>query len=234
MDRITRHELKTDHFAQEVAHTVEFLGTHKDQVRKYGIAAAIVAVLALGGWGWIRYQQTQRQTALSDMYRVVGSAVSPNPMPGILTFPTKEAQDVAANKALIEMAAKYPGTNEGAVANYYLAARAADKGDLAAAEKNFNLVVSGGDKGFASLAQLSLAELYAAQGKLGESEKILRGLIEKPTALVSKEQATITLARLIMNSKPDEARKLLEPLRTQSGAASRVAISLFAEIPVKK
>jgi predicted negative regulator of RcsB-dependent stress response len=234
VDRITRHELKTDHFAQEVVHTVEFLGTHKSQVQRYGIIASVVLALIAGGWGWMRYRQNVRQKELSEMFRVLGSLVSPTPRPGMLNFQTKEAQDAAIEKALLEMATKNAGTNEGAVANYYIAVRAADTGNLAVAQKNFEAVVAEGETQFRSLAQLSLAEVYASQGKTNEAEKLLRGLMEKPTAVVSKEQATVSLARLLMNSKPEESRKLLEPLRTQGGGVGRVAITLLAEIPTKK
>jgi len=51
-----------------------------------------------------------------------------------------------------------------------------------------------------------------------------------PTIFVSKEQAAIALARGIAPSKPAEARKLLEPLRTQPGAISQAAISTYAEL----
>jgi predicted negative regulator of RcsB-dependent stress response len=234
VDRITRHELKTDHFAQEVAHTVEFLGTHRSQVQKYGIVAAVALALVAGGWGWMRYRQNVRQTELSEMFRVLGSLVSPTPRAGMLTFATKEAQDAAIEKALQDMATRNAGTNEGAVANYYIAVRAADAGNVAVAQRNFEAVVAEGETQFRSMAQLSLAELYASQGKTADAEKLLHALMEKPTAVVSKEQATITLARLLMNSKPEESRKLLEPLRTQGGAVGRVAISLLAEVPAKK
>jgi len=44
----------------------------------------------------------------------------------------------------------------------------------------------------------------------GGREKLLRGLIAKPTEFVSKEHATIALAELLGSSQPAEARKLLK------------------------
>ena len=46
---------------------------------------------------------------------------------------------------------------------------------------------------------------------------MLRDLIAHPTIFVSKEQATITLARYLAPKKPAEARKLLDPLRAEPG-----------------
>ena len=51
-----------------------------------------------------------------------------------------------------------------------------------------------------------------------EAEKLLRSLIDDPTILVSKEQATIALAKVVAKKNPAEARKLLEPLRAASAA----------------
>jgi len=90
-----------------------------------------------------------------------------------------------------------------------------------------------GNKAYASVARLSLAQLYQAQGKTAEAEKLLRSLMEEPTILVSKEQATIALGGLLAASRPEEARKLLEPLRTERSAVSRSAISVLSEIPGK-
>jgi hypothetical protein len=52
---------------------------------------------------------------------------------------------------------------------------------------------------------------------------------------VSKEQATIALAELIMKSDPARARKLLEPLRNNPRAnINGKAITLLSEIPSSK
>jgi hypothetical protein len=58
--------------------------------------------------------------------------------------------------------------------------------------------------------------------------------MDDPTVLVSKEEATITLARLLAKSNPVEARKLLEPLRAERGPVSRAAITLLGEIPAAR
>jgi predicted negative regulator of RcsB-dependent stress response len=138
------------------------------------------------------------------------------------------------NKAFSELVAKYPGSDEAMVAEFYLAAQAAEKGDLAQAQKRFQLVVDSGPKDYASLAKLSLAQIFQSQGKLPEAEKLVRGVMDNPTALVSKEQATITLARLVAPSNPQEARKLLEPLRASERAAvSRAALTALSDLPSK-
>jgi hypothetical protein len=60
---------------------------------------------------------------------------------------------------------------------------------------------------------------------------MLRDLIAHPTMFVSKDQATITLARFLMMKKPAEARKLLDPLKTQNSQAGQIALSIYSQIP---
>ncbi len=77
---------------------------------------------------------------------------------------------------------------------------------------------------------MSLAQLYAS-GEVRRGGKVLRGIIAKPTVFVSKEEATVVLAQLLLRSNPAEARKLLEPLRTGRTTISRMAIQTLGLIP---
>jgi predicted negative regulator of RcsB-dependent stress response len=128
------------------------------------------------------------------------------------------------------MTQKYGGTQEGEIARYYLGAQAADKGRLSEAEGHYRGVIDSGEKPYASLARLALGELLASQGKQDEAEKMVRYVVDNPTVLVSKQEATIALARIIKQNKPEEARKLLEPLRAERSAVSRAAVNVLGEI----
>ncbi len=63
---------------------------------------------------------------------------------------------------------------------------------------------------------------------------MLRDVVAHPSVLVSKDQATIALARVIAPKNPQEAQKLLEPLRTVSGATGQAAMNALSEITTKK
>jgi hypothetical protein len=81
---------------------------------------------------------------------------------------------------------------------------------------------------------MSLAQVYAAEGKLADGEKLLQSLIDHPTPLVSKESATIVLAEVIQSKDPQRARKLLEPLRSNPrSSVSRVSISALSDMSQK-
>jgi tetratricopeptide (TPR) repeat protein len=235
VNRITRKEMKSDKFAQEVKHTFQFLSTHPDEVKRYGAIAAVVLVLAGGVFFYLRYQENARKTALELASQLTDATVGPQQQPnqvlGQSNFPTQAAKDKAIKDAYTNLAAKYHGTQEGAIAQLALGGTAADQGDLKEAERLYRDAADSAPGAYASVAKMSLAEIYAAKGQQAEAEKLLRALIDKPTAFVSKEEATIVLAQLLLRSKPQEARKLLEPLRNSRTTISAKAIATLGLIP---
>jgi predicted negative regulator of RcsB-dependent stress response len=232
--RITRKELKTDKFALEVEHTVTFFDEHQKEIVRYGAIVLAVIVLIVGYSIYARRQHSKRQETLFHAIQIQEAQVGPA-TPGAINrnFPSQEAKDQTALKAFSDVLALYPGTMEGEIARYYLGAIKADQGKLAEAEKDFKDTADKADEKYASLAKLSLASIYFADGRNEQGEAVLRDLIAHPTQFVSKEQATITLARYIARTKPAEARKLLDPLRTQQGAIGSAAMTVYAELPAQ-
>ena len=224
MDRITRKELKQDRFREEVEHSVEYLGEHRRQLTLYGSIALAVVVVGAGIYWYVGRQHSARQAALREVIKTLDAAVGPGSNPGIKIFATQPEKDKAVDKALTDLAARYPGKDEGIVARYYQGVVASDKGNQPEAEKHFAAVAASGNDGYGSLARFALAEIYKSQGRTADAEKHLRYLAEHPTIFVSKEQAEISLGALLATSKPSEARKLLDPLRT----STRPTVSLAA------
>jgi predicted negative regulator of RcsB-dependent stress response len=228
--RITRKELKTDKFALEVEHTAEFFGAHQQEIVKYG-GVALAVVILVAGYSWYsRHQHALREEALGKAIQVQEAPIAP-PAEGRLTFPTQEAKDAEAIRVFSDLKNKYPGTDEGEIAEYYLGAIAADQGKLAEAEKHFLEVSQKGNANYASLAKLSLAQIYFSDNRAQQGEQTLRDLIAKPSMFVSKDQATISLARYLITRNPAEARKLLDPLKTAGGMVGQVAVGLYGELP---
>ena len=135
-----------------------------------------------------------------------------------MNFPTQEAKDQAAIRVFTELQSKYSGSDEGVIAQYYLGSIKADQGKLAEAEKCFQDVAHKADDKYASLAKLSLAQIYFADGRVDQGEKTLRELIANPTIFVSKEQATISLARYLA---AEEARGGAKAARSAASAAGQ-------------
>jgi predicted negative regulator of RcsB-dependent stress response len=230
--RITRKELKSDTFAVEVGQTLTFFEEHRQDIVRYGAAALGLVVLIVGYLWYSGRQHSKRQEALYRAIQIQETPVGPI-QPGAVqrSFPTQEVKDEAALRAFTELQGTYAGKAEGEIAAYYVGAIKADQGKLAEAEKQFKDVADQADAKYASLAKMALAQIYFADGRNDQGEAVLRGLIDKPTAYVSKEQATILLARYIAPRKPAEAKKLLEPLRSVPGAIGSAAMTTYAEIP---
>ena len=86
-------------------------------------------------------------------------------------------------------------------------------------------------KEYSGWARVSLAQVYASENKMPEARALMEYLIAHPTETISKEQATIELAELLIKSNPAEARKLVEPLRNSRTAVSRTAIDVIGRLP---
>ena len=124
-------------------------------------------------------------------------------------FQTEQDKQKAVLKAFGDVAAKYSGSDEAAVAQYYLGASAVNSGKLAAAEMALKEAIDSGNASYASLAKLTLAGVYQSEHKQADGERLLQSLVDKPTDFVSKEEATIALARYIASTDPGRAQEAL-------------------------
>jgi len=231
VDRITRKELKTDPFASEVQHTLEYVTDHRTQVIRYGSIVAGVAVLVGGWYFYSQHEHTVRQDKLAQVFQISDASVGPSQNPYTMSYPADDAKDKALVKALTDLATQYSGTDEGTIAQYMLAAHAADKGGAQEAERRLKDVVDNGKGPYVSLAAVQLARIYGSAGKIDQARALLQPIIDKPTVFVSKEQAELVLARVIFPKQPQESRKILDRLRAdQRPAISQTAVSESAEL----
>jgi predicted negative regulator of RcsB-dependent stress response len=229
--RITRKELKTDKFALEVEHGLSFFEEHQKEIVRYGTVALALVAIVFATITYRRHQQTLREQALARAIQIQETAVGA-PTAGVSTsFPTQQVKDDLALKAFEEVKTKYSGTDEAEIAEYYRASIRADQGNMPEAEKGFLEVAQKGNDRYASLAKLSLAQVYFAEGKNDLAQKTLRDLAAHPTLFVSADQANLALARGLMTSNPSEARKILDQLKNRQGAAGQVALQLSSELP---
>ena len=232
---MTRHELKEqvqhDHFTDSVDVALDYVSTHRQQVTLYSvIAVAVIVIAGLTAW-YMQHQKQVRQQALRSALEIVEAPVSAKATPYGKSFPTKEAKDQAAIKALSDVASKYNGNEAGDAAQYFLGTMQADNGKYAEAEKNFKTVADSTTP-YSAFAKVALAELLAGQGKMDPAKTILEGLIQHPTPLVSKDQATLLLAGILKDSDPGRAKQLAESLKGPTGRAGvqRAADQLTQEL----
>ena len=228
---LTRKEMKTDRFAVAVEHQMEYVAAHRSLMVRWGAVALALVLVGLGIYFYTAHQRTVREERLADAIQIQEAPVGAAGQPGVRTFPTEEAKRAEVVKAFTGISTDFSGTTEGYIAQNFLGAISADQGKMDEARKRFQTVADSGDKNFSSLAKVSLAQIDFAENRNAEGEKLLRDLMDHPTDLVSKEQATLVLARGIGKTKPAEARRLLEPLRTGAGGVSQAAVSALSELP---
>jgi len=69
LKRITRKNLKSDKFAEEVTTIWDWTAEHKTEVVRYGSIALAVVLIAAGIFYYLRYQANQREDALAAALR---------------------------------------------------------------------------------------------------------------------------------------------------------------------
>lgn len=219
MDKSLQNVIKHDQVLETVEHASEYVSSHRKQVLIYAGAAILVAALGYFGWTYFQAQKKERQLEL-------GAAV------GLTAETTNRTNESIKNlsAAYQKVIDKYPGSDEANLAKFIQGTFELEQGDAAKGEKMIRESMSA-DRETASLAKYAVADIELARGNAAEAEKLLRELVASPTYMIPKEQATIQLARVISKSKPEEARKLLEPLRSARSPISTPAIEILGTLP---
>ncbi len=228
---LTRKELKQDNVALKVEETFNIFTKHRSQIVRIGGAALALVVVVAGIFYYRSAQQEVRQQMLADAITLQAAPVGTAPPNGGPSFPTEVAKREAITKAYNKLISEHSGSEEAYSAELALAASDADAGRMADARKKFQDVADHANAGFASLGKLSLAQLDFAENKIAEAQSILKDLQDHPTDLVSKTQATYTLAKGLAPTQPEEARKLLTTIASSQSDVSGIAVSALQELP---
>ena len=233
---MTRQELKEqlqhDQFTDTVSNVVNYTSSHRQALIRYAIIAGVVLLIAAVAIWFSNYRASLRQAELQEAFSTLDAPVGASAGSG-KSFSTAEDKSKASQKVLSNFVAKYSGTREGRVAQYYLGTVKAQRADNAGAEADLRAVADSSSE-VSPLAKIALAQLYVGENKIAQGENLLRDLANKPTDLVNKAQAQLLLAQVLESSNPREAQKLLQSLRTpnQSPAVTR-AIDQVAQQAAK-
>jgi predicted negative regulator of RcsB-dependent stress response len=231
---LTRKELlKQDKFTVEAEHTVNYLSEHRKEAVRYGVAALVLILIVAAVFYYRSSQVSVREQILGEAIALSNAPVGQAAPGGGPSFPTQAAKDAAVAKAFTNLAADYSGTQEAYIAEYYLASNALDAGKVDDARKKDQDVADHADANYASLAKLALAQLDFAENRIADAEVLLKGLMDHPTDLVSKSQATFTYANIIAPTRPEEARKLYMQLAGQSSDVGQMALTAANGLPQK-
>ena len=236
----TRHQLKQDAFsrvtigaAEKTAHwSVE----HRNTLSIAAIALLVIVAAVAGGWYYLSAQNEKASFDLTQAVRILEAQLRPAgapAQPGVPSFTSAKERAEAAKKQFQTILDKYPHTRSADMARYFLGVTSATEGDHTAAENNFKIVASTGNKELASIAKLALATLYGNSQRTKDAVAFYQELINKPTTSVSKVTAQLQLAELYQTSnQPLDAKRLYEQIKKDNptGEAGQLATQKLAEL----
>lgn len=230
MARFRRKDLKRDRFVEEVTHQVEFFSGHRKQFIAGGVVAALLVVGSVGYWSYASQRQATSQAALQDAIDLFHGVVSVDEQPGLKTFPTDADRIDQVTRALDAIMLDYAGTEADSGAMYYSGLLDRDEGNTSEARAHFEQAVRGKGVEYPALARMALGSLLLDQGDTQAAREQFHFLVDAPTQIVSKEQASIELARTYAEDDPDRAREILNDVQSGSTAASPLAAALLATL----
>lgn len=230
---LTRKELKHDDVALKVEETVDFLKVNRQQLVRYGGAALAVVVIVAGVFYYRSAQHDVRQQMLAEALTLQSAPVGTAAPNGGQSFPSEAAKKDAVTRAFTKVVTEHGGSEEAYSAELSLGAMDAEAGKMSDARKRLQDVADHASAGYASMAKLALAQIDFSENKTAEAQSILKDLQDHPTDMVSKSQATYSLAKGLAPTQPEEARKLLLTLTSAPNEVSQLAVTALGELPSK-
>ena len=230
MARFRRKDLKRDRFVEEVTQRVEFFSGHRKQFIGGGIAVVVIIVAAVGYTTYARNRSMAAQSALQDAIDLYHGVVTVEDIPGTKTFATETERIDAITRSLDILAVDFSGSPAAAGAAFYSGLLDREQGNLAEARAHFELAVNGGGTEYPALARLALGSLLLGEGSAEEAREQFQWVVDNPTRTVSRDRASIEVARTLIESDPQRAREILDAIRAENGAASPMATALIETI----
>jgi predicted negative regulator of RcsB-dependent stress response len=217
-EHISRKELKQDKIHDAIEHGAEAVFSHTTVL---AVAILTVVLVAVGYFGWRFYndRQTVQATAALDVAMKAYSArvgATPDPSdPGETLYPTEAARSQDAMQKFAAVAQKYPHTNPGRLATYYMALCYEDLERHNQALEELKKISSGSDKELVAMAQYQTGVIYARTGKTADAIKVLRDLSDHASVFVPRPLVLLELAEVLRQSNPAEAVAVYEQLKKE-------------------
>lgn len=227
MARFRRKDLKRDRFVEEVTHQVEYVSGHRKQFIAAGVAVVVAVVGGLGYWTYSRERNFASNTALQQAIGLFHGVVSLEEQPGLETFSTADERIDSVTRALDAIVLEYSGTAAAAGASYYSGLLDREEGNTFEAQSHFEQAIRGSGIEYPALARLALGGLLLEAGDEQAAREQFRAVAENPTRTVSKDLATIELARTFIKSDPEQAREILSEIQSGNGPASSIAAAML-------
>lgn len=213
--RYTRQELKQDRFAETAADAMHWTVAHRSKLISGGIALAVILVIVLGGYAYVRHVETNASDELGHALMTYNAPVR---LPGVppdpqqISFGSVQERAIAAGSEFNKIASDYGITRSGKFAKYFAGLSAIDLGNYKVAEDHLKYAAGVRDAEIASLSRQALAAVYRDTNRDADAIKEYKELIDHPTSSVPKGTAQLQLADLYSEKQPEEARKIYEQI----------------------
>jgi hypothetical protein len=215
---ISRRDLKKDEVRETFAHGADAVLSHQT-LTAYIFFAAIVVALGVFGWRTYAERQTVKASAAFDdamkVFQARVRAPGEPAQPGEVTYVDEKNKWADAAQKFHDVAAKYPRTRPGQLANYYAGLSLERGGKYDEARKALQSAADGGGEDYAALARFELAQLDDRTGQGDEAVRLFEQLMAKPAVLVPKPVVMLALAEHYGQKNPAAAAKVYGQIKTE-------------------
>ncbi len=229
VDQQTKVALEQDPFVTTTSNGLEWAKENqKSVIVTVGLVLAAILVMVLAA---VMYNKRADAASVAfgaamQAYQTPLAAPGQQVPPGVKTFASVAERAKAANDLFMSCANTYSLVPDGKVCRYFGGLTYTEQGQNGEAESAFKQLAGGMNGDLASLAKLSLAQLYRQTGKDGQAVDLYNQLAAKPTASVPTGIAQLQLAELYTaQGNADAARKIYAQLKDKDakGAAGIIA-----------
>jgi tetratricopeptide (TPR) repeat protein len=229
VDQQTKQALKHDQFIDTTQHGLEWASENRRTV--IITSAILLAVLVIVVGTFVIYNSRSQAASVAfgaamQEYQTPLAEPGQQVPPGVKTFASVSDRAKAANQLFMAAADKYSMTPDGKTSRYFGGLTYIEAGNNSAAESTLKQVAGGWNNELASLAKLSLANLYRQTGRDSQAVDLYNELTAKPTTSVPAGLAQLQLAEMYeTQGKPEEAKKIYAKLKDKDGKS---AVGLLA------
>lgn len=224
MDQQTKQALKHDQFIDTTQHGLEWASENRHAV--IVTCSILLALIIIVVGGLVIYNNRSEAASVAfgaamQEYQTPLAAPGEAVPPGVKTFSSVAERAKAANQLFMAAADKYSMMPDGKTARYFGGLTYIEAGNNSAAESTLKQVAGGWNSELASLAKLSLANLYRQTGRYSQAADLYNELTAKPTTSVPAGLAQLQLAEMYESQgKPEDAKKIYARLKDKDGKSA--------------
>jgi tetratricopeptide (TPR) repeat protein len=237
VDQQTKKALKHDQFVDTTTHGLEWARENRRSV--IATSSIVLAAIVIAVGSFLIYNNRAEQASVAfgaamQAYQTPIAAPGQPVPPGVKTYASVSDRAKVANDLFMGVANKFGMTPDGKNARYFAGLTYIEEGQNGPAETTLKEVAGGWNSDLASLAKLSLAQLYRRTGRDPQAIDLYNELTAKPTTSVPAGLAQLQLAEMYASQgKPDLAKKIYAQLKDKDpkGPAGMMAAQKLNPTP---